>query len=333
MHDMYPWLQPMWAKWQALSETERVSGALLCSAPQGSGVNQLVKLFVHTLVCSHSNSEPCGFCHSCELAQSGNHPDIHWVTAEKEGKPITVEQIRRCNQWAIESSQLGGKRVIVIHPAETMNESASNALLKTLESPAEDCVFILIANNNRNLLPTITSRCQKWSLAEPTLESTFQWLLTQTDKVCNPVGIRLCNGAPLKALEFFEQDKYSDFQKIELALTTFLSTKTVDYRAVWLTIQANPIESLKWIAVLMSDIQKVHFGLSGKEPASQGLSSQPPVFCEQSEALSQLIPYNVAYQAMLSINATRDQIERASGLNAELLFIRWLVELQEAICS
>lgn len=320
MRDIYPWLLPLLLKWQALSETHRVSGAMLCSAPQGSGIEKLAEWFVHTLVCSHSTSEPCGFCHSCELAKSGNHPDIHWISPEKEGKSITVDQIRTCNKWALESSQLAGKRVIIITPADAMNESASNALLKTLESPAKNCVFLLLANNNHKLLPTIISRCQKWSIAESNLEETYQWLLTQTSKPCNYVGIRLSNGAPLKALEFFEQKTYIDFQKVESALQTFLSSAAANYNPVWLSIKENPVGRLSWLAIIMSDIQKVHFGCS-----ELGM-------CEKSTELAGKITYSAAYKAMLSINKMKDQLESFSGLNAELLLINWLIELQEDVC-
>lgn len=321
MQSIYPWLLPLWSKWQALSETHRVSGAMLCSAPQGSGINALAELFVHTLVCSHSTTEPCGFCHSCELAKSGNHPDIHWITPEKEGKSIAVDQIRACNKWALESSQLGGKRVIIITPAEAMNESASNALLKTLESPADNCVFLLLANNNSNLLPTIISRCQKWTLSEPKIEETYQWVSSQTDQPCNHIGIKLCNGAPLKALDFFERGLYTDFKKVETSLNQLLSTNGLDYSSVWITIKDDPLTRLAWLAIIMSDIQKVHFGISSIEQ------------CELSETLSNTVSYSVAYNAMLSINSIKNQLEHFSGLNTELLLTNWLIELQEGICS
>lgn len=321
MPDIYPWLQPLWGKWQALSETHRVSGAMLCSAPQGSGIKKLAELFVHTLVCSHSTAEPCGFCHSCELAKSGNHPDIHWISPEKEGKSIIVDQIRACNQWALESSQLAGKRVIIITPADAMNESASNALLKTLESPADNCVFLLLAHNSHRLLPTIISRCQKWTISEPKLEESYQWLLSQTNQPCNYVGIRLCNGAPLKALEFFEQKTYLDFQKVELALHNLLSSQGADYNQVWLSVKDNPVERLSWLALIMSDIQKIHFG------------SNELGMCEKSAELADLVPYSAAYNAMLSINKMKHQLEHFTGLNAELLLTNWLIELQEEICS
>lgn len=321
MDGIYPWLLPIWNKWQRLSETHKVPGAMLCSASQGSGIDQLAIHFAHTLVCGNSTSEPCGFCHSCQLSQSGNHPDIHWIKPEKEGKSITVDQIRICNQWAVESSQLAGKRVLIISPAEAMNESASNALLKTLESPSEHCVFVLLSANQNRLLPTILSRCQKWQLPESDINQTYQWLINQTDKPCNHIGIRLCANAPLKALAFFESGSYQEFQRLEAALLELLSSAAMQYEKVCNSTKANPLESCHWLAMIMADIQKVHFGL---HEVGQ---------CEMSTELARIIPYDAAYKAMLKINKITHQLEHSSGLNAELLMTNWLIELQEDICS
>ncbi len=319
MQTIYPWLQPLWRSWQVLSETHKISGAMLCSAPDGSGIEQLAEHFVHTLVCRHSSSEPCGVCHSCELAVSGNHPDIHWITPEKTGKAISVDQIRQCNQWALESSQLAGKRVIVINPAESMNQFASNALLKTLESPPQDCVFLLLSNNKNLLLPTIISRCQQWHLAMPDMAETYHWLQSQTDQPCNYIGIRLCNGAPLKSLAFFEKGQYQVFQSLEAGLETLLKSDSQHYGTVWQIIKDNPSYALSWLAIIMADIQKVHYGIIEKG------------MCERVQSLSALIPYNAAYNAMLSMNKLKDQLEHFPGLNAELLVTNWLIELQEDI--
>ena len=321
MADIYPWLHPQWNRWQELSVNHRVPGAMLCCAPEGMGIRQLAERFANTLVCTHSDSEPCGFCHSCSLVASGNHPDIHWIEPEKEGKAITVDQIRICNRWAIESSQLGGKRLIVITPAEAMNESASNALLKTLESPAKDCVFILLTRKKSQLLPTIVSRCQVWNLAEPDLDVTFQWLSTQTNKAVDYTGIRLSKGAPLKALDFFESGQQQRFADIQQELIIQLNLPLPDFSKCWKLVSEDVVITLSWIATLFTDVQKVQFGVKEKGRA------------EKSDKLASIIPYNVAYTYTRKLNQLQDQLIRFPGLNAELLVTNWLIELHEEISS
>lgn len=116
--------------------------------------------------------------------QSGSHPDYHLVRPEKEGRTISVDQIRQCNRLAQESSQLSGYRLIVIEPAEAMNESAANALLKTLEEPAEKCVFVLLTSRINHLLPTIVSRCQQITVAEPSASLVAEWLAENCNRMC-----------------------------------------------------------------------------------------------------------------------------------------------------
>lgn len=319
--EMYPWLKPVWLKWQALSETHNVSGAMLCSAHRGSGLKKLAEHFAHTLVCKDSTSEPCGFCHSCGLTQSGNHPDVHWVAPEKQGKTITVDQIRQCNKWAQESSQLSGKRIIIISPAEAMNESASNALLKTLESPSEQCVFLLLTSNQKALLPTVISRCQKWQVSEPQLEDVYQWLKTKTTVDINYTGIRLNHSAPLSTLTFFEDNHYAQFEQLERALFELIANNSCDYQSVWRVLKDDVIVRMNWLSIILSDVQKTHFSIN-----ENGL-------CPMSGELSKVIPYQAAYSATLKLAELINQLTQFSGLNHELLLTDWLIQLQEDICS
>jgi DNA polymerase-3 subunit delta' len=321
MDNVYPWLQPLWQRWQGLSLNNRVPGALLCTASEGMGMSELLRHFCRTLMCSNSESEPCGFCHACSLSASDNHPDIHWVAPERAGKALTVDQIRECNRWAMESSQLGGKRIIVITPAEAMNESASNALLKTLESPPANCLFILSSHNKAKLLPTIVSRCQHWDVAEPDIEVTSRWLQGQTEKPVSYNGIRLAHGAPLKALAFFLDGGYEQFLALESLFGQELRKPFPDMTALVKAITADSQTSLMWLSVLLTDVQKVHFSVT-----EGGM-------CATSSELAKLIAYQVAYDGVHKLNTLRDQLSQFTGLNAELLVTDWILQLHEDICS
>ncbi|GAM61437.1 DNA polymerase III delta prime subunit [Vibrio ishigakensis] len=139
----YPWLKPTWGKLTQALEQDTLPSALLVSASQGMGAHEVIDSLAATLLCTNSSNEPCGFCHACSLVEAGTHPDLHQVSPLEGKSSISVDQIRDCNRYALESSQLNGLRIIVISPAERMTEAAMNALLKTLEQPPEQCVFIL----------------------------------------------------------------------------------------------------------------------------------------------------------------------------------------------
>lgn len=321
MNDLYPWLLPVWQRWQSMLATDAIPHAILCSAASGTGIENVVSKLVSAIVCKNSDDDACGFCHSCELSQGGHHPDIHWVLPEKEGKGISVDQIREANRRALESSQLGGKRVIIIHPAEAMNESASNALLKTLEAPPEKCVFILLTQDKHKLLPTIISRCQSWQLPSLNPSVLMNWLHShasiQNKQPIDWFCLKMYAQSPVTALHFIEQDKHSEWEKLlGLTLNSF-KTKMVPLTELQGFFKSEPHEKLLWLMYLLSDIQKAHFGVL-EHPA-------PSIFNE----LVDLIPYQTAYSHYHRLQKLHLSLKTSSGLNAELLIVDWYIGLVE----
>ncbi len=82
---------------------------------------------------------------------------------QKMKKDITVAQAREIKEKILHRSWLGGKKILLIDEAERLNEEASNALLKVLEEPSADTIIFLIIADENQVLPTILSRCQKFS--------------------------------------------------------------------------------------------------------------------------------------------------------------------------
>jgi DNA polymerase-3 subunit delta' len=96
----------------------------------------------------------------------GSHPSVLHLTRPANEKTkgfktvVTVDEIRRVNRFLSMTSHDGGYRVVIVDPADDMNISAANALLKNLEEPPSRTAFILISHSPGGLLPTIRSRCQ-----------------------------------------------------------------------------------------------------------------------------------------------------------------------------
>lgn len=119
----------------------------------------LANLFAMTLLCETGDNEPCGKCHSCKQAESGNHPDIIRVTHEKPNS-ISVDDIRtQVNNTVDIKPYQGPYKVYIIPQADMMTPQAQNAILKTIEEPPSYAVFLLLTENAETLLPTINSRC------------------------------------------------------------------------------------------------------------------------------------------------------------------------------
>ena len=140
-------------------ENNRVSHAYILNGERGSGKKMLANLFAMTLLCETGDNEPCGKCHSCKQAESGNHPDIIRVTHEKPNS-ISVDDIRtQVNNTVDIKPYQGPYNVYIIPHADMMTPQAQNAILKTIEEPPSYAVFLLLTENAETLLPTINSRC------------------------------------------------------------------------------------------------------------------------------------------------------------------------------
>ncbi|MBQ6595117.1 MAG: DNA polymerase III subunit delta' [Clostridia bacterium] len=140
--------------------TGRIVHALLIEGPEGTGKHTAASWIERALLCSGSD-RPCGECPSCRKQAAGIHPDIHTLSLRQDKKQILVDDIRGLIAELSLRPYEGIRHIAEISPADAMNASAQNALLKTLEAPPGNTVFLLITSVPEKLLPTILSRCQR----------------------------------------------------------------------------------------------------------------------------------------------------------------------------
>ena len=139
--------------------TGKVSHAYIFSGEKGTGKLTLANAFAMALQCTGEGEKPCGTCHSCHQAASGNHPDIIHITHEKPNS-IGVDDVRDQLVGDVQIRPYNGKYKIYIMPdAEKMTVQAQTAILKTIEEPPEYAVIILLTDNEQGFLDTIRSRC------------------------------------------------------------------------------------------------------------------------------------------------------------------------------
>lgn len=138
-------------------KNHNISHAYILSGEEGMGKMTVAKAFARALLCE--NGDGCGHCHSCLQFQSDNHPDMIYVTHEKDNS-IGVDDIR---EQLIADTEIrpyqGGFKIYMIDEAEKLTAAAQNALLKTIEEPPEYVVVILLSSNEESFLQTILSRC------------------------------------------------------------------------------------------------------------------------------------------------------------------------------
>lgn len=206
MADIYPWQQGLW---QQLRGRPRHAHAYLLHGPAGIGKRVLAENLVHLLLCQRpEGGKACGQCKACLLLAAGTHPDYFLLEPEEAEKPIRVDQVRELVGFVVQTAQLGGRKVVLLEPAEAMNLNAANALLKSLEEPSGDTVLLLISHQPSRLLPTIKSRCVQQACPQPSAEQARAWLAgSLPDESVEALDelLVLAGGSPLTALRLHGQ--------------------------------------------------------------------------------------------------------------------------------
>lgn len=147
----------------------RLPGCYLFVGPPGVGKFTTAFAFAAVVNCTESSKhdplDACGTCAACRKVESGNHPDVRVISkalrqaeAGRRVRDLTIEQVRPVLAELAYSAYEGTRRVIIFDGAHDLNESAQNALLKSLEEPPPDTTFILVTDQPGRLLPTVRSR-------------------------------------------------------------------------------------------------------------------------------------------------------------------------------
>ncbi|MCF8045323.1 MAG: DNA polymerase III subunit delta' [Desulfarculaceae bacterium] len=137
--------------------------ALLFTGKAGFQMADTAEALARVVNCEFPKDGPfwhmaCRECRPCKKIGNRMHPDILRIMPEKG--VIKISRIRDlCTSLTVRANE-AFRRVVIFHDAETMNTEAQNALLKTLEEPPRDTLFILVADNTAPLLPTVVSRCR-----------------------------------------------------------------------------------------------------------------------------------------------------------------------------
>ena len=163
----------------SLAESIKSSGlshAVLIFAKEGCGANHFAKLLATDIIGGNQDD--------LRLVNEEAHGQVQIIKGSGASGQIKVESVREINQNVNFSSLGGEKRVVIIQNCENFNTSSANALLKNLEEPKDDITYILTTTDTSRILSTIRSRCQMFSLSQPTEQETAQYFAncTATDK-------------------------------------------------------------------------------------------------------------------------------------------------------
>ena len=157
-------------------ENTNIPHAFLFYGQEGIGKKLVAKEFAKHLFCETGTA--CGRCNPCIKLERGSHPDLIIIEGDSS---IGIDQSRMLSKEICEYPYESEKRIIIIDQAETLTREAANALLKTLEEPPPYNHFFLITSAEKEIPPTIRSRCNRVFFAPLSREQLKQFFLQRPD--------------------------------------------------------------------------------------------------------------------------------------------------------
>lgn len=258
--------------------------AYLLTGARGLGKRTFARFLASALFCTSEN-RPCGQCAACRTLYDGNEPDLLELYAD-DGAAIGVDRVRELIQKISQHAFGSGYRVVLIEPVERMTLQAQNCLLKSLEEPVANVVFLLMTHELTATLGTIASRCVRVKLSpwpDEYLLQTLQALGYEQAAIRS--ALPRCGGNIGSALALLEQSQAESdaqaFAREALAISTDaeavrLSTRLKEGRGD-AELYLSAIEQAVYQALLVRTGQLDKQAMNGYPPLWQRAALQAPI--------------------------------------------------------
>ena len=166
----------------------KIGHAYLFTGPRGTGKTSIARLLAKALNCEEGIGHICNNCENCKTINSNSHPDVIEIDAASNSR---VEEIRNIIEQVRYAPIKGRFKVYIIDEVHMLSNNAFNALLKTLEEPPEQVIFILATTEPYKVLPTIISRCQRFDFTK--IEQSQ--IKARLEEICDNEDIQIDNDA------------------------------------------------------------------------------------------------------------------------------------------
>lgn len=325
-----PWHREAWEAFHQQYSSDQISHAFLISAHAQSGKRMFATMLAQFFLCETPHGHvACGRCGACLLSEAGNNPDFTIVEPEEKSKIIKIDQIRELKQFIETSSHAFGRRIILIDSAENLNINAANALLKGLEEPPADVIFLLLSDRPKSVLPTISSRCRALKLPNPSTPQSLQWLATQAPETLSEdleFALDYAQGRPLKALMTLVDESAASKKTLNNDLLNLMKGQEMVCKMAGRYYKNDALEVLNVLSYWLSALLK--FQVSGNHALIKGVELQ--------QAAALIVENNLRHRELSralmglyeKVCLAQAQIASVSNPNLQLLLEDLLLQLQ-----
>ncbi len=322
LQQSFPWLSPYWSQLALAINHQRIPQALLITGNKGMGKYVLASYFGQSLLCFSRDlgGNYCGKCKSCKLFLAETHPDYSLIEPEGTGKSITISVIRQLITKLSLKPQFDSQRVVIVNPADSLNNAAANAFLKFLEEPTERTTLILVAENPSKLPATISSRCQKLFIQPLDPSALKHWLKQQNLLENSDIVLNLSKGSPLLAKQFSENSIldlrtqcFESWIKVHHSKTSFN-----EVAEKWYKLEKTEMEFLLfWLTSWVMDMIKLAFH-------QQAVKLYNPDLITNLQELTQKLDLRKLYKYYDFLLLSQKRLD--TQLNKQLMFEEILIK-------
>ncbi|MGF6147629.1 DNA polymerase III subunit delta' [Kingella potus] len=299
---IYPWHESEWR--QIAAQPQRLPHAMLFCGQRDTGKTAFARHLAQLLLCENPGADGgfCGTCPSCHLFAQNSHPDFYELapetaegeTAARKLPQIKIDAVRGLIEHIRLTSVRGGRRVVLIRPAEAMNAQAANGLLKILEEPPENVVFLLVSHERDRLLPTIRSRCRQTVLPAPGRAAALEYVRQHHPQHAEEL-LAFHSGAPLF-------DEEAEQTALRGELLQFLAAPrliaALDYSAAFDKHKLPLAVFLDWMQKWLLDVGLAqrnmpprYYPVFAAQSAAVAVRTDPAALFAFGSRLNALVPY------------------------------------------